>query len=1270
MREKKRMDYAGLENDSDKTSENDVIYYDGPSTRSGRKRKGPPPAPPRAFVATDPLMKATYQRPDDYQELLSAYHKMIRLAKQHDLLPVIEPAPNPQFAERLLTILQRRGRVVPVQLIYAIADMRKPEMCEHMEGVIVLLEEETPISPSPSPSPSPRHTDTDPSPSPAVSHKQERKPPGREERDVVGGCLVEVIEWQGERVADVRCLWGTGYWEQVSALILALTRCFGQFPEVCAAYVNNHQGVKQNKHTKQALNFTGFQMWQTSPDWMEICQQYFTARGTAVTTGKPMPDGTLIPPVPTPPQEPAELPVPQPAKPRHRPPRAKQRTKPPARSTTDKSPSRAEGSESNTLVGGDDPSQLLAVPSCNTPTAMGVPLMSGIPGESYGRMCGVAPASVPVPSDPASEAGDAAPAPPSEWMGPPPQPMATDAATAMASPPGASFPVAMEGQPPAFCGLDKAMQVCGGAGEERVSEELSSSVPCNLSPSDIPYTQGMTLRIGNKGRARLLQLIREHRQTHRAETDVMMQQAGLQGLDLRRASIPQLLQCAHLFGVWDVAVQIHIDHIINSSASPTVPQRQPSPDQGMDRDTEQQQHQQEQQPEAEGQGHFIAPDTQQQQQQQEQEQDPADQMAASPEPSAPAGLPFQEIIAAASKKELIPMTTPIDGTATSTTGRSRRGKTSRLRGGWSRRKRRRAEETNRPQLPAVFFADNQPPAPTLPMPTLKTETSPSPRSSPTRSTGGHGHGGAGRGRARPTAPRTGVKRDVFTKMAEVGRVRGEGGEFGGIHPSMWADVSPEDMILSRKRFVGETCGQALRNPVHIFSSSFQTDLTDCFLLRDGVQWYQQRVSTALIQYLQNLVIRHFSTLLHYVGQVTDVNMPFKYNSIACRGTTGRIDVNLSHTRHIGELGALHEKILAAFKGIEKLFMEAIKSEFQTWPTSEDHSVWRRITLGYIMSRGPHQHDQKYHNDYFSDLDTNIVTGFVPLVDITETNSGTEFKIPGSARGTVHSRARMGDVILMDNLTRHRGTRHIDASWRPLIYLSFCDKPCVGKKTHDTNWGNYPPLHSLKDPNLAPNFPPIEQDMPPECIAAAAAATASAPSVGSLDQLMGAAGQDGQSTTAQTCSSPGSVPLHGDDHAEKAAAMSDHSHTGVVGGGAPSLPVGMAAFGVGVGDMHAAAVASNQMVDEASSTAAAAAAAVAPAGASFVSGVSPVSSRATAGYLGGVSPTEAQGHHVAHTGGDVVGQDKARRQQEEQQQQKEDDQMAEGFIGAEPQAKAS
>ncbi|KAL8430870.1 hypothetical protein ACSSS7_005664 [Eimeria intestinalis] len=127
-------------------------------------------------------------------------------------------------------------------------------------------------------------------------------------------------------------------------------------------------------------------------------------------------------------------------------------------------------------------------------------------------------------------------------------------------------------------------------------------------------------------------------------------------------------------------------------------------------------------------------------------------------------------------------------------------------------------------------------------------------------------------------------------------------------------------------------------------------------------------------------------------------------------------------------------------------------------------AWQQITCGYLMSLGPHDNTQKTHYDYHEEAHKrNIVSGFFPLVNITKTNSPTAFFL-----GTqiLSSNAKRGDLLLMDNGVRHRGSSHTAFSVRPLIYMSlvdrrFCGAEKVGSKTHFLNWQQYAQVPQLQ-----------------------------------------------------------------------------------------------------------------------------------------------------------------------------------------------------------------
>ncbi|CDJ70154.1 hypothetical protein, conserved [Eimeria necatrix] len=121
-------------------------------------------------------------------------------------------------------------------------------------------------------------------------------------------------------------------------------------------------------------------------------------------------------------------------------------------------------------------------------------------------------------------------------------------------------------------------------------------------------------------------------------------------------------------------------------------------------------------------------------------------------------------------------------------------------------------------------------------------------------------------------------------------------------------------------------------------------------------------------------------------------------------------------------------------------------------------AWQQVTCGYLMSLGPHENNQKIHYDYHEEAHKrNIVSAFIPLVNLTSSNSPTTFFIGSHP---VFSNAQAGDLVIMDNIVRHRGSSHSAASLRPLIYMSlvdrrFCGGEKVGSKTHFLNWQQYP-----------------------------------------------------------------------------------------------------------------------------------------------------------------------------------------------------------------------
>ncbi|OEH76244.1 hypothetical protein cyc_02906 [Cyclospora cayetanensis] len=131
------------------------------------------------------------------------------------------------------------------------------------------------------------------------------------------------------------------------------------------------------------------------------------------------------------------------------------------------------------------------------------------------------------------------------------------------------------------------------------------------------------------------------------------------------------------------------------------------------------------------------------------------------------------------------------------------------------------------------------------------------------------------------------------------------------------------------------------------------------------------------------------------------------------------------------------------------FEESVSQEAAA--TAEDDTdevyvepAWQQVTCGYLMSMGPHDSTQKTHYDYHEEAHKrNIVSAFFPLVDLNGTNSPTTFFI-GSQ--TLTSNAQAGDLLIMDNIVRHRGSSHAEASMRPLIYMSLVDRRfCGGEK---------------------------------------------------------------------------------------------------------------------------------------------------------------------------------------------------------------------------------
>lgn len=81
-----------------------------------------------------------------------------------------------------------------------------------------------------------------------------------------------------------------------------------------------------------------------------------------------------------------------------------------------------------------------------------------------------------------------------------------------------------------------------------------------FTAGDLIYREGMTLKLGGDGRRQLLSSLRDFHDSHDT-MDEALSRSGMKYSDIRNYTLPQLLKIAHMCGLWDYVIELHLAHI-------------------------------------------------------------------------------------------------------------------------------------------------------------------------------------------------------------------------------------------------------------------------------------------------------------------------------------------------------------------------------------------------------------------------------------------------------------------------------------------------------------------------------------------------------------------------------------------------------------------------------------------------------------------------------------------------------------------------------------
>ncbi|CEL98447.1 unnamed protein product [Vitrella brassicaformis CCMP3155] len=85
--------------------------------------------------------------------------------------------------------------------------------------------------------------------------------------------------------------------------------------------------------------------------------------------------------------------------------------------------------------------------------------------------------------------------------------------------------------------------------------------PSGTTRETIEYEEGIALKLGGEGRKALLKRLREFHELNKDFMDQTLLDHGLKYGEMRNATLPQLFKMAYICGLWEEAVQLHLDHM-------------------------------------------------------------------------------------------------------------------------------------------------------------------------------------------------------------------------------------------------------------------------------------------------------------------------------------------------------------------------------------------------------------------------------------------------------------------------------------------------------------------------------------------------------------------------------------------------------------------------------------------------------------------------------------------------------------------------------------
>ncbi|PHJ22483.1 hypothetical protein CSUI_003670 [Cystoisospora suis] len=146
------------------------------------------------------------------------------------------------------------------------------------------------------------------------------------------------------------------------------------------------------------------------------------------------------------------------------------------------------------------------------------------------------------------------------------------------------------------------------------------------------------------------------------------------------------------------------------------------------------------------------------------------------------------------------------------------------------------------------------------------------------------------------------------------------------------------LYVSRAAWLRQAC--AVQRGLHFAPGIEHASLRSCQLLRDGVELVRNVLTADAVASLYSMIMKHFELLMDRVLPVhrewpfsPPNSSLFKYNGIACRNSTMRVDVNLSEAHWEwgeGELRRRHLELQRQVLFLTRLAAAHIAQRFGTW----------------------------------------------------------------------------------------------------------------------------------------------------------------------------------------------------------------------------------------------------------------------------------------------------------------------------------------------------